>query len=326
MKYFYLTNHPIVDNLLVQAEKTAKLIRACSYATKRRYTQAFRRLIIYAAGTYKLQRLPNIKLKHLISYFEYLKENGRSDKYIKTEVSGTIYFLRHIQGLKQQIPDGKTINRMIGLESTPNGRTDRTWSKDELENMVLLAKQHGKHAYAKCMQLIWYFGIRLDECTLTVHQAKQALMCGVLKLTNTKGGRIRKLTINEKQKNLLKSLVRSAPPGGYLVIPEEYWVGRIHIFEKSLQQFIIKNRVFVQENDRTTKAHNVPIDKRSALSLHGLRHAFASNYYKTCINQGCSTREAKKHTALVLGHNRSSVTDIYINSINKERVQNEKTL
>ena len=84
---------------------------------------------------------------------------------------------------------------------------------------------------------------------------------------------------------------------------------------KQLQYFIAQHR------------DKLPVrEDKEKLTFHGLRHSYAVNKFNELICSGYSEWQAKKEVSLLLGHERGDVTEIYLASVNKEYLINEKSL
>jgi len=224
------TNVGVIDNLGEQCEKVFKHCRAGSLATRRRYFATIRRFLSYTGEVYKLQKIQNISNKHLEAYITTLKAEGKSDKYLKTEASAIRYFIEMIPNSKHQLEDAKQQNFKLGLASTPDGRVDRQWSYEELNEFVKYSKEDGNKQISQLLQICYSFGLRLEEAvTLRRHQAEQAIKDGILNLSNTKGGHPRKIKIDNYGKKLLSKIIMDIKRGDYILMPEKYKVKFIYI-------------------------------------------------------------------------------------------------
>lgn len=71
--------HPgIYQALVAQLDKLARHNRQGSFRTKERYYEAVKRFCAFLADQYHLQKLSNIRGKHLTAYVLYLQEQGKS--------------------------------------------------------------------------------------------------------------------------------------------------------------------------------------------------------------------------------------------------------
>ncbi len=78
--------------LVSQLGKLSRHNRQCSYRTKERYYEAYKRFCAYLADEYHLQKVSNISGKHLVGYVLYLQEHGTSASTIKTNLAAIRFF------------------------------------------------------------------------------------------------------------------------------------------------------------------------------------------------------------------------------------------
>lgn len=303
-----------VDNLGRQFAKVMKGCNQGSIATRRRYAAACERFVKYVAEKYNLQKIQNIQQKHLDAYAQELLVKGKSDKYVKTDLSAIRFMHRQIPQAKYVLEDGKESNKKIGLYSTPDGRADRAWTKEEIEAMQRKAIELGRPEIANVIEAMRKTGMRLDEaCTVRRDQVEAALRTGWLHLTNTKGGRPRDVLLSNEAKEFFLKILPKVERGEYVFTPEKFVKNhKIHSFKKSIQDFILRHRDKIQQQDRKNTGHNVSKGEKGALTAHGLRHTFARTSYGGLIRTGWRKEDAEEEIAEQLGHGRASVTKIYI--------------
>lgn len=301
-----------VDNLGAQLERVLKGAHRGSIKTRHRYAEAAGRFIRHIGEKYGLQRIQNIQDKHLESYAQMLRDNGRADKYIKTELSAIRYIHSQIPQPKFKLTDGHKSNKKIGLGSTPDGRCDRAWSQNEIQEAKILANKMGRSDVSRAIDLVHSTGMRLDEaCTLRRNEAENALRTGILHLTNTKGGRPRDVPLTPAAAEAIRAVVEKVGRGDYLITPFEYSKGKIHKYKAALENFLVDHRDKFQDNNRNSNAHNIAPGERAALTWHGLRHTYARNEIDRLISEGVSKNRAFSIVSEQLGHNREEVTLIY---------------
>lgn len=304
-----------VDNLGRQLAKVARAMNQNKYGTRYRYLDASERFVKHVGETYGLQKLSNIQDKHLESYARALQEAGRSDKYIKTEMSAIRFLHNEIPQTKYELADARAFNRELGLGSTPDGRADRAWTPSEYTAFLDKAKDLGRQDIADVLTAVRYTGMRIDEVsTVRVQQLQDVIKASRLHLDNTKGGVPRDIPLKSEAIAFLQRKCQGRQPGEYAFTPREYAdTRRIHAFEKSVKDFIYRHRDQIQDADRQTTAWNLSEGDRGALTIHGLRHAYARETYNELrIVEGFSQFAARQETAERLGHHRDSVTQIYL--------------
>ncbi len=318
MKYTWpKTQDPIANNLGKQLEKIVRSMNQNQFTTRYRYLQGAQRFINHIAPRFRLQRLANIQDKHLESYTEYLLDQDKSSKYIKTELSAIRYIHNNMAITKYELEDGRSFNQRMKLGSTSDGRIDRAWSHTEYESFIDLLKDRGDIDAADLVSCIRYSGLRLDEaCTLKASEVKRAIRSGSLDLTNTKGGVPRSIPLSDTLRKLFKERLGKIDRTEYIFTPAHYVLAKtIHKYEKRIQNLVYKHRDSFQESDRHRTGHNVSQGSRGALTIHGLRHAYARDIYYAHRNQGKSKYYARKNTAKLLGHGRDNVTKIYLSKL-----------
>lgn len=307
----------VVDNLGAQLEKVIRGASQGSFETRYRYIAAAERFIRFAGENFKLKKLQNIQDKHLEAYAAYLKSRGCGDKYVKTDLSGIRYLHRQLPQARYSLKDGRKANKEMGLGSTPDGRADRAWTEDELTRMKIKAESLGRPDFARTMEAVRATGMRLDEAaSLRRAEVEAALRTGVLRLTNTKGGRPRDVPLNGRAVSVFEAALRNSPRGGYAFTPAGV---KVHVYKKELEDFIYNHREKIQEASRKETGHNLAAGEKGALTIHGLRHTFAREFlieqFEKEILAGKDRKtanlEARKKTTEVLGHGRIRVTYIY---------------
>ncbi len=292
-----------IDDVGNQLQKIYNHTRQGSYATRARYAEAMERFIKIVVPEFHIQKLANISDKHLQYYVKCQKNNGCTDKYIKTDLSG-IRFFHSQMDTKNKLSDSKTFNKTVGLSSTPDGRTDRAWRESEYREIREKAgscingtKIQGMLDCAK------YTGTRLDEAaTLRRGDIEKALRSGELHLKNTKGGRERSVPLTTAAKDVLREAIRDVKPGEYVYVPQGE---AVHAWKAEVQNFLISARTGIQDIDRGQ-------DQRGKLTYHGLRHFYARETYRELRSSGLSDRESRKILAERLGHGRIEITYVYV--------------
>lgn len=307
----------VIDNLGAQLQKTIRGAKQGSLETKYRYIEASERFIRFVGVKFKLKKLQNIQEKHLQAYAEDMKHRGLSDKYIKTDLSGIRYLHRQVPQARFELLDGRVGNKNYGLDRTPDGRVNRTWTDRELEDMKALAMKENKPNIALALEAARATGMRLDEfSSLRRSQAEAALRNGFLHLINTKSGNPRDVPLSPRAEAVFRMALKGISRGAYLFVPPGM---KVHTFENNVGQFIWRHRDRLQGPDRKRTAHNVKHGEFSALTAHGLRYTFARGFliekFREKLRDGYdrarAEKEAREITSRVMGHERVSVTLIY---------------
>jgi integrase len=318
-KKLKMTGHGVTDNLLRQQEKIIRSMNENRYETRYRYISAEERFIKFTAKDCKLQKLKNVKDKHLEKYIDHLKnEKGASDKYIKTELSGIRFFHNHTPETKNRLEDSTVFNRRAGLGSTPDNKNiDRAWSEREVEEMKDKANSLNRKEIARVIEVVRATGSRINEIvTLRDSDLRRALKEDSLHLTNTKGGVPRDVPLTDRSKKVFEEVLEETQRGGYAFTPQRYVEEhKIHSFKKSVQNFIYNHREEIQDEDRSESAHNVKKDSKGSLTVHGLRHSFAREQYFALKDAGFSSDLAKEQVSEMLGHHRREITEVYLGGL-----------
>ncbi len=292
----------IYFSLEAQLNKLARHNRQGSYRTKERYYMAMKRLCHFLADAYRLQKLSNFSGKHLVAYVLWMQEKELSASTIKTDLAAIRFFHDKISNPKYKLPSNAELG--VELERRRFGDADRTWSVAEFNRM--LGKALDREDYILAFYLARYAGLRIHECMrIDTAIARQAIReCAIT--IKGKGGKIRTVPINQQIISSLEKCLRSTPPGGKLLVPDNLPTDKAI---NQLQQFIFLCRADVQDpdSDRT-------------LTFHGLRHTYAAEKYSQLIDEGVSELDAHLTVSRLLGHERADVTNIYLASVKKTNV------
>ncbi|MEG0542607.1 MAG: site-specific integrase [Angelakisella sp.] len=288
-------------NLQVQFEKIYHHNRQGSYKTKARYRDAFKRFISFLADTYHLERLANIKPKHLYAYTEYLVDRGLSIAYIKTELAAIRFFHDQIPAAKNLLPD----NDQLELGRRRLGGVDRTWSDAELQRAIDKAHALGRPEYAALLLLGRYAGLRIHECfRLDTAAAANTIKSGVVTIKG-KGGLVRSVPAAPIVLEQLQLMLDRTARGQKLFVSGD---DKTHLAIHRLENFIGYYRDELRD-----------ADSDRPMTFHGLRHSYAAEQYQLRIDAGHSPRDARLQVARLLGHGRDDVTRIYTVSVENKQ-------
>ena len=199
------------------------------------------------------------------SYARNLQENGRSDKYIKTELSAIRFFHNHIPATRHNLSDSRAFNHSIGLSSTPDGRADRAWTEKEIEGLKNIANDLGRTEISDVIEGMRSTGARIDEIvTLRDSDLRNSLNTGILHLENTKGGIPRDVPLTERARELTNQL-QFTDRGQYVFTPKEYVESQNTQF-----QAINKNIYIITEKKYKKERYQLTSNWRTrALTSHG---------------------------------------------------------
>ncbi|KAB2950890.1 tyrosine-type recombinase/integrase [Heliorestis acidaminivorans] len=319
MKYNWKpTGNNKVDNLGRQLAKTIRTMNQNRFETRERYIQTMQRFIHHTSKEFNLQKLSNIQDKHLQSYVQSLKNEGRADKYIKTELSAIRFFHNHMPIAKHELSDSRAFNWSVGLGSTPDNRgIDRAWTEREVQGMKDIANNLGRQEISSVIECMRSTGTRIDEAiTLRDSHLRNAISTGKLSLTNTKGGRPREVLLTDRARDLFERQLQVVGRGEYAFTPKNYVEShKIHDFKQSIQNFLYNHREKIQETGRASSGHNIEVGGQSALTSHGLRHTFAREQYFELRDKGLDKEDARLEVAEMLGHSRDSIAYVYLGGL-----------
>lgn len=308
MKYkFPETGNKPVDDLGRQFQKIIQRTNQGSIKTRYRYAATGERFVKWVQPAFKMQKLANLSDKHLVAYAKHLKNQGCSEKYIKNELSALRYIHSQTPNIRHELGDAKKINALAGLGATPNNKArelDQTWSRPELDRFCAHARENGRTDLAKMAEVTYHTGCRLEEVsTLRRNEIEKSLRTGVLRLTNTKGGRPRGVPLTSESRRLFSEAIRDVPRGNYVFVPEGKTV---HGYIQGVKDYVYRNREESQDPSR------VGDPRRTELHWHGLRHSYAHNTYSELRDQGYTDQEARREVSERLGHSREQITTVYL--------------
>lgn len=317
MRYnFKKTGHGLTDNLGFQLQKIVKSLNEKKFSTRYRYIAAEERFLKFVAQEFRLQKITNVKDKHLEAYVKHHKLKGSSDKYIKNELCSIRFFHNINPNTKNELKDSQKFNEKVGLSSTTNIKdVDRSWTPKELKKFLKKSNELNRPEIANVLLSMRLLGLRIDEAvTLQHHHIQDALKTGNLHLHRiTKGAVPRDIILTNDAKKHLETMLKDTSPGEYVYTPKQYVKNHeIHKFKKSIQNFINHHRRQIQLPNRSLTGHNVNSDMKAALTAHGLRHLYAKEKYKLYRNKGYSIEQAKVAVSKELGHHRKEITEVYL--------------
>lgn len=295
-----MKNPGIYDSLVAQLDRLARHNRQGSFRTKERYYEAVKRFCAFLAEEYHLQKLSNVSGKHLVSYVQYMQEQGKSASTVKTDLAAIRFFHDKLEHAKYRLPDNAELG--VELERRSFGGVDRTWSSEEFTRMAETAAEAGREDHVLAFYLARLAGLRIHECfRMDTATAEKALRENALTVKG-KGGKIRTVPIeDERISMMLRKRLSVTKRGHKLLVPDDK---RTDAAITELQQFIADHREEVRGKD-----NHMP------LTFHGLRHTYAAEKYKSLIEGGMGELDAHFEVSRLLGHERPDVTDIYLASL-----------
>lgn len=283
----------IIENLQRQVDSVFKHSHECSILTRRTYNERMDVFAKFLAVEYRKQNINKITNNHIAHYVRYLQDRGLSTSYVTTSLSAIRYFYGKSLGGRFIIKsnrafevNARSLNERIGK--------DRSISVSDYESLLARTIEFAPKEYEYALKCGLSFGLRIHEFfKMRRSEIKSALKTGNL-MVKGKGGLVRVLPINQKQRVLLVEILNEVKSDNdrLFVKSDE----KTHQKIKALEKYIRDSR------DGTDK-HYV---------YHSLRHCYAQNLHKKLINQGLSDYESRKLVSNRLGHNRVCVSDIYL--------------
>lgn len=307
-----------IKNLKEQIDKLFNENNMKSKKTRYRYKDAAYRFCEWLGTHTNFKKFSNIKSKHIYLYTDYMQMRGYAPSTIKQDLSG-IRFFHSMTNSKERLPD----NEKLDLEKKVFTGVSRSWSKEELDNAIALAKKMNRIDVVMFLKLGYAFGTRLEEAvTLTVWQIKKAIENRGLYLENTKGNNPREVIVTNKESlDILYYVLKSVKS------KERVFIGigdATHKVKKSIQDWIRNHRRKFQNDYRISNRsariiaqynRENKLDKKvpaANLTAHGTRHSYAQQNFFSLLDQGEDVKTAKKDTSEKLGHHRLSITNVYI--------------
>lgn len=284
----------IYNNLEMQVNAVFKHSHECAFKTRDRYRDAMLSFSKFLAVEYKKQNITKIKNKHIEEYVLHMQKQGYSTSYVTTNLSAIRYYY-------DKTSKGKFIiknNRELGVNSRKRDERigdDKSITDKEFNNLLNKAKEIGREDFILELTTAEQFGLRIHEVFSLRHsQIREALKKGELRIKG-KGGLIRYLPTNDKREILEKlDNYKKTDIDSIFVDKNE----KTHLKIKEMQCFIKNTR---GDNDDYT--------------FHSIRHSYAQKFYVDLISKGITDYEARLIVAKRLGHNRVSVSSIYLDSV-----------
>lgn len=333
-----MDNDGAILYLQKQVDKIYRNTNEKGFETRARYRDAAHRFCAFLASEYKMQKFQNVKGKHFVAYVEKMINEGKSASTIKTDMSG-IRFMYERGGGKYRLPSNEKITEKTGLQlpsrKTQSEEEDKAWLNQERKGALALAGSRNSRRGADgemislSIKLASQFGTRLNEAiVIPLNGVKGALKYGVLRLDKgTKGGLPRVVpVITEEQRATLRELVAFAHKhkltGGDKILAASNR-GDVKKTKVQIQNWMTNNRHHFMDNSpehrkATAEAHAEMRARgqkppKDTITYHGLRHTYCQTRIKQLERTGQYTeREINKKVSEELGHDRASVTRIYM--------------
>ncbi len=259
-----------------------------------RYRDSMTGFLYFCAEQFHLEKLANVREKHLRSYVDYRRQLGISVKTLKNDLTA-IRFFHQFTGSRNALPD----NRELGITKTPPGGKDRAWTEEEQKMMMEQAIRFDRPDVVLAMKLARLAGLRIHECVrLTVGHIQDAFKEGEVTIKG-KGGRVRRVPVSPELRVELERIFAgsgSTRERKIFVAPGQ----KTHQVIRSIERFI--------------RDHRQEFTRRK-ITPHGLRHTYAREEFERGIDDSedkQQIKEVKMRVAEQLGHGRPEVTNIYL--------------
>lgn len=283
-----------------------------SIKTRYKYLDIERAFCRYLCDSspYKLQKLENIKSKHLSSYINHLKEEGVSVSTLKTTASAIRYFHR-LTGSKNILLS----NDALELGKRNYREYDRTWTKAEVQECLSFCRESGSWRAYFSIGYGYQFGLRLSESitTITPDNLKNALDSGEL-WTKGKNGKERYIQIRTAgQVELIKETLKYADTQGlhrHDKILCDNIKGGVQKGRRYVQNYISNNQHRWIDNSRIflTDTYKKKVER---LSYHGLRYTYLNELYSDVYKETGNKDYTLRYCSNQLGHSRKSCIGVY---------------
>ena len=291
------------------AQKDALKSNVGSFGTRIRYDDGYTRFLAFVDENFHIQKLANIKDKHVYAYVEYLKNSGAKPTTIRTELCAILYFHK-LTGSRNQLPE----NNKLHLANRETGTINRAWLPEEIEKALKVADQTERVDVKFGIKTAWLFGLRIHEAAkLRVEDISRAIQYGEL-MVKGKGGFVRSIRIHNKaQEELLAEILAYAKENklekGDRVVAASRFTG-VGKEISSLKAWVYNHRHRFTVENRISLVSTGEKDRSDKLTFHGLRYTYTQDYSKHLRLMG--TPNAARKLSESLGHHRESITQIYM--------------
>ena len=293
------TQNPLLDQL----DKIWKHDNIGSYGTHFRYKDSENQFIRHLSEEFKLQKLENVKQKHIDSFVKMRIEEGASKKTILNDLSAIRHF-HDLTGSRNRIDlKNETVFKRLGMKPSHTERQSqsKTWSNDQVSEMINLAKRLDRPDIALALDYADKFGLRIHETTrLTKGQLENALNNGVLDVRG-KNGKDREAPVTERGRALIQDTLKKFDHlmrNGKIFVQGEI---KTHQEIKAIQNFVYNHRDVVADKGKVEK-----------ITYHGIRHKWAHGRYEYHLERLGDEKAARLAVSKELGHERDEVTKVYL--------------
>ena len=305
-------------NMLHNQSIDAYADRQNSFRTEANYKQGMDAFCHYLAENTSVCKLENgFKPRNIIGFVNNMKDKGLSASTQKTYMAAIRNYADRTGIDQRNIPN----NKRLQLDRRTGQNVDRNWTDREFQDYKKLAEQYDeKNDNGGKMGLILdigrEFGCRIEGVLgLDIKAIENALDNGELK-TKEKNGKINiNPVISDRQRDLLNKIKKYAEEKGNRKI---FVDSNFKTTLNEVENFIKGERLNIQDTDRLktidarNNANKLGIVQKGNLTYHGLRHTYARDRYKECLEKGMSQEQALKYVSRILGHNRPEITKTYL--------------
>ena len=275
-----------------------------SIKTRYKYLDIERHFAGFLADNFHLQKLENVKSKHIIAYTDRLKSEGKSSSTIKTSLAAIRYF-HNLTGSKNQL----VTNDKLNIAPRDFKAVDRSWTEPEVREALAIMKEENLKMY-HIFKLGYLYGYRLEEVVkATPAHFLEALNSSGEVWCKGKNGQVRYIKIRTSEQETAAREVLGK--GNNDKIFCDNLKGSVQQCKRSVQNYLTanqhkwidNNRIFINDTDKI---------KSKNLVYHGLRYTYCNNLYADIYKETGNKDYSKRYCSEQLGHHRKNCVDIYL--------------
>lgn len=281
-----------------------------SIKSRYKYLDIERHFAGFLADRFHLQKLENVKSKHVIAYTESLKSAGKSPSTIKTSLAAVRYF-HNLTGSKNQL----ITNDKLNIDPRAYKAIDRSWTKAEYLQALAVTKEERPAMYY-IFKLGYLYGYRLEEVVkATPSHFLEALNSSGEVWCKGKNGQIRYIKIRTPEQEAAAREVlqyaRELGKGNNDKIFCDNVKGSVQQCKRSVQNYITSNQHKWIDNNRIFLNDTAKIKSKN-LVYHGLRYSYCNNLYADIYKETGNRDYSRKYCSEQLGHHRLRAVDVYL--------------
>lgn len=262
---------------------------------------------------FKLQNIRNISDKHLASFVIDRQRNGISPKTIKNDLSAVRYLHSKIDSPRFQLSENEELFEQYEIVIDPTtAQGNRAWTNEEYANFFNLAVLAGRQDIADAAVMCRYMGLRITEAVAVKRsQAEYALRTGYYKVgSEAKNGKERTIPLSDEARSMLLQRLPFIQRVDKLFINENQ---STHNVVQGFEAFLARVRGKIESKEGVTKRtyKKGPKTVIKSLTWHGLRYSYIQDRIRQLLKEGLSDDELKQLLSKEIGHERTTVIDIY---------------